>query len=186
MKKPYFLPLLIMVLAFAFQSANAEIIRTKTESYVQRFTSFDVTDTAKIWSETRAFDGGKRAPYTFSIDNGALKVDVDKNFTPTSGNNNFVSFRYNISVDTLTVADMSEYPYISFKVKASEAIPMRIQIFEASFAVNTSGAINQAGFNSEPVPANEWVTLTFDFPKNSNTYLAELPPLAIARRFSNS
>jgi hypothetical protein len=62
-----------------------QLQKPKTDSYVQRFTSFDVADTAKIWSETRAFDGGQRAPYTFSIDNGALKVDVDKNFTPHFG-----------------------------------------------------------------------------------------------------
>jgi hypothetical protein len=63
----------------------------------------------------------------------------------------------------MTVADMSEYPFISFKVKASEAIPMRIQIFEASEAFNVSGAMNQAAFNSEPLPVDEWVTLTYDF-----------------------
>jgi hypothetical protein len=63
----------------------------------------------------------------------------------------------------MTVADMSEYPFISFKVKVSESIPMRIQIFEASEAFNVSGAMNQAAFNSEPLQANEWVTLTFDF-----------------------
>jgi hypothetical protein len=135
--------------------------KTLIDTYTQDFTDF-VIDPAKIFSETRAFDEGQRAPYTFSLEDGALKVDVDKNFTPSSGNNNFVSFRYNISVDSLTVVDMNEFPYMSFKVKASEAIPYRVQLFEPNATVNAGGAMNRAALETTIPAADEWVEIFVD------------------------
>jgi hypothetical protein len=167
MKKYYYL-LALLLLAGLFtnmRTASAETNeQVRVNRYTQNFANFTI-DPAKVFSETRAFDGGQRAPYTFSLEEGALRVDVDKNFAPTSGNNNFVSFRYNISPDSLTVVDINEFPYMSFKVKASQAISYRVQVFEANGIVNASGAVNRAALETTIPAANEWTEIFVDFTK---------------------
>jgi hypothetical protein len=164
MKKNYLFPMFLLAFSLIFQTAKAEdpVDLTKIDRYTQNFTNFDPDDSDKIFSETRAVEDGVRAPYTFSLEDGALRVDVDKNFTPTSGNNNFVAFRYNISVDSLTVVDMNEFPYMSFKVKASEAIPYRVQLFEPNATVNAGGAMNRAALETTIPTADEWVEIFVD------------------------